>query len=53
MSKEQALQTLEAKIRDLEPDSPTGGFVVRPKASSSREEMIKNYNRTIVGDWRK
>ena len=51
-NKEEMIQSLEAKVRDMEPDSPTGGFVIRPKTSNSRQEMIRNYNRNVVGDWK-
>ena len=53
-NKEEIIQSLQAKIRDMEPDSPTGGFVIRDtKASNSRQAMIRNYNRNVVGDWKR
>jgi hypothetical protein len=53
MDREQMIQVLEAKVRELEPDSPTGGYVIWPKASNSRQAMIRNYNRNVVGDWKR
>ena len=52
-NKEEMIQALETKVRNMSEDSPTGGFIVGAhNKSRSREQMIRRYNRNVVGDWK-